>query len=233
MSVKSQREMLEAAIAADFDDLAAHAAYADLLAEEGDPRGEYIQLHLALEDANQSPRLLAQMADRANRLFRAPRRDWLGKLAPFLLGGPRTTVEPVARTSNSPSAAAGWPSCMSRMSRRIHPRPGRCARAQMLQASHCGTRGCRTTTARWSRWLDRRLLTLRSFAWGTRNRSGHGGRWTRPAIVRKMPQLRELDVRAEWVDPNELFALPFPELRALSMDFLPTFRSRYWPATGL
>src|SRR4051794_41971085 len=75
MSVKTQREMLEAAIAADFDDLAAHAAYADLLAEQGDPRGEYIQLHLALEDANQSPRLLAEWRQRAHPLLPAHQRD--------------------------------------------------------------------------------------------------------------------------------------------------------------
>ena len=94
MSAKTQREMLEAAIAADFDDVAAHAAYADLLAEEGDPRGEYIQLHLALENSNQSPRLLAEWRERATRLLHQYERDWLGPLAPFLLGKPRATVEP-------------------------------------------------------------------------------------------------------------------------------------------
>ena len=44
------RAALEAALAEDFDDLAAHAAYADLLTEMGDPRGELIQVQLALED---------------------------------------------------------------------------------------------------------------------------------------------------------------------------------------
>src|SRR5688500_2519471 len=94
MSVTSQREMLEAAIAADFDDLAAHAAYADLLAEEGDPRGEYIQLQLALENRDQSPRLLAEWRERSHRLLQAHQRDWLGDLAPFLLDRKRSTVEP-------------------------------------------------------------------------------------------------------------------------------------------
>src|SRR5215210_6366323 len=94
MSVKTQREMLEAAVAADFDDLAAHAAYADLLAEQGDPRGEYIQLHLALENKDQSPRLRAEWAQRAHRLLQAHQRDWLGALAPFLLDRKRSTVEP-------------------------------------------------------------------------------------------------------------------------------------------
>src|SRR5215510_1694290 len=37
---------LEAALVENPDDLAAHSAYADYLAEQGDPRGELIQLQL-------------------------------------------------------------------------------------------------------------------------------------------------------------------------------------------
>src|SRR5215217_4932400 len=96
MSVKTQREMLEAAIAADFDDLAAHSAYADLLAEQGDPRGEYIQLRLALENEDQSPRLLSEWRERAHRLYQAHHREWLGDLAPFLIDRKRAAVEPDA-----------------------------------------------------------------------------------------------------------------------------------------
>src|SRR5687768_4245894 len=46
----SQAEVLEAAIRADPDDRAAHAAYADYLTERSDPQGEFIQVQLALED---------------------------------------------------------------------------------------------------------------------------------------------------------------------------------------
>ena len=35
------REALEAAIAADFGDVAVHSAYADYLQEQGDPAGSY------------------------------------------------------------------------------------------------------------------------------------------------------------------------------------------------
>ena len=44
------RTALEEALQADPDDRAAHAAYADLLTEEGDPRGEFVSVQLALED---------------------------------------------------------------------------------------------------------------------------------------------------------------------------------------
>ena len=44
------REALEAALVENPDDIAAHMAYADLLSDAGDPRGEFIQVQLALED---------------------------------------------------------------------------------------------------------------------------------------------------------------------------------------
>src|SRR2546425_1209332 len=44
------RRSLEDALAEDPDDLATHMAYADHLVELGDPRGEFIQVQLALED---------------------------------------------------------------------------------------------------------------------------------------------------------------------------------------
>src|SRR5262249_25890457 len=44
------QKSLESALAENPDDLAAHSAYADYLSEQGDPRGEFIQIQLALED---------------------------------------------------------------------------------------------------------------------------------------------------------------------------------------
>ena len=41
---------LEMALFANPDDIATHAAYADWLGEQGDPRGEFIQVQLQLED---------------------------------------------------------------------------------------------------------------------------------------------------------------------------------------
>ena len=49
-AVRTDREALEAAVRANPDDRAAHAALADYLLERGDPRGEFIQIQLALED---------------------------------------------------------------------------------------------------------------------------------------------------------------------------------------
>jgi uncharacterized protein (TIGR02996 family) len=216
--------MLEAAIAADFDDLAAHAAYADLLAEQGDPRGEYIQLHLALEDVNQPPRLLAEWRQRAHRLLQAHQRDWLGNLAPFLLGGPRSTVEP-----DTPNIEYTWKrgwlaelhvqDVRDAFTRVVADAP----EARMLQALSLRNTRLPNNQGTLEPLVDSPYLgTLKSFMLGDPEAFGctADGQLV-PAIVRKMAQLRELDVRAEWIDPNEFFALPLPELRALRTDFLP------------
>src|SRR5829696_347512 len=71
------RELLEAALVADPDDLAAHAAYADLLMEEGDPRGEFIHVQLALEDESKKAR--------ERELLDVHERAWLGELAPYFV----------------------------------------------------------------------------------------------------------------------------------------------------
>jgi uncharacterized protein (TIGR02996 family) len=85
--VPDLRSALEDAIASDFEDRAAHAAYADLLQEQGDPRGELIQVQLALEDASLSRSQRASLRGREKRLLDAHQREWLGPLAEYLLDG--------------------------------------------------------------------------------------------------------------------------------------------------
>ncbi|HEY7423027.1 MAG TPA: WGR domain-containing protein [Gemmataceae bacterium] len=81
----SLREALEDALVANPDDLAAHMAYADYLQEQGDPRGEYIQVQLALEDPSRSPAERKELQKREAKLFKQHGREWLGDLAPYLL----------------------------------------------------------------------------------------------------------------------------------------------------
>lgn len=222
MSVKTQREMLEAAIAADFDDPAAHAAYADLLVEQGDPRGEYIQLHLALEDENQSPRLLAEWRERASRLRQQHEQDWLGSLAPFLLGRHRDTVEPVAPNIEF-TYRRGWLA-------ELHVQDVRDAFTTVL-ARAPEARMLQTLTLRNTRLRNNHgpidpllsspnLATLKTFALGDPEAWGptaDGGRAAE--LVARMPQLQGLELRAAGVDAEALFRL-LPCLRSLFVDYL-------------
>ena len=82
------RQTMELALAEEPDDLASHMAYADLLTEQDDPRGDFIRVQLALEDESRSPAERSQLRSRERELLEAHEREWLGELAPLLLGTP-------------------------------------------------------------------------------------------------------------------------------------------------
>lgn len=81
----SLRGALESALVENPDDLATHYAYADYLQELGDPRGEFIQLQLALEDTQRSEPERRKLQERAKELLQEHQREWLGILADDLL----------------------------------------------------------------------------------------------------------------------------------------------------
>jgi uncharacterized protein (TIGR02996 family) len=219
----TDRQMLEAAIAADFEDVAAHAAYADLLVEQGDPRGEYIQLRLALENRDQSPRLLRQWEDRANHILRQHQREWLGPLAPFLLDRHRETVEP-DRPNIEFTFDRGWLTEVDVLDARdaFTTVLAGAREARMLQELTL-----RNTLLANNRGPLEPLLTadflpsLVSFTLGdfsAYRATADGGKVAE--LVRHTRRLRHLTLRATYLPAAELFALPLPELRLLAVGSL-------------
>ncbi len=99
------REALEAALVATPDDAALHAAYADCLIEDGDPRGEYIRLQLAAEDRNQSADKLRELEQAAFEIRLQHEREWLGELWPHLQRPPTavSVAEPM-----EPNVSVTW-----------------------------------------------------------------------------------------------------------------------------
>jgi uncharacterized protein (TIGR02996 family) len=97
---RSTREALEEAIRADPEDLATHSAYADLLMEEGDPRGEFMQVQLALEDRSLPRKDRDRLKRSERKLLNKHEREWLGPLAPILLD---QTAQPDWRKNNPES----------------------------------------------------------------------------------------------------------------------------------
>jgi uncharacterized protein (TIGR02996 family) len=79
------REMFERAIREHPDDLAGYAAYADWLQEQGDTRGEFMQVQLALEDESKPKAERKKLAARETALLQAHEPEWLGDLAPLIL----------------------------------------------------------------------------------------------------------------------------------------------------
>src|SRR5277367_3706710 len=80
------RQALEQALVENPDDLATHAAYADHLSEQGDPRGEFIQVQLALENPKHSAEQRKQFQAREQTLLQEHAQEWLGDLGRFLVG---------------------------------------------------------------------------------------------------------------------------------------------------
>jgi uncharacterized protein (TIGR02996 family) len=84
------REAFEKAIRENPDDLAGHAAYADWLSKQGDPRGEFMQVQLAVEEEGRPAAERRPLKRRERALLKAHQREWLGPLAPWLLDDPET-----------------------------------------------------------------------------------------------------------------------------------------------
>jgi uncharacterized protein (TIGR02996 family) len=82
----STESVLERALLDDPDDLAAHSAYADWLGQAGNPRGEFIQVQLALEEPERPADERKALQKREKALLKAHAREWLGGLADFLIG---------------------------------------------------------------------------------------------------------------------------------------------------
>lgn len=87
----STGKVLENAILADPEDLAARSAYADWLTEHGDPRGEFIQCQLALEDESLNAASRKDLQKRENDLLKRHQGEWLGRLGPMLMKNPKVT----------------------------------------------------------------------------------------------------------------------------------------------
>jgi uncharacterized protein (TIGR02996 family) len=85
-AVSTERKALEAALVAHPDEVAAHSAYADYLAEQGDPRGEFVQTQLALEDPTRPKRERDALKKREAALLKKHATQWLGDVGRFLVG---------------------------------------------------------------------------------------------------------------------------------------------------
>jgi uncharacterized protein (TIGR02996 family) len=75
------RAALEEAIRDNPEDRAAHAALADLLMERGDPRGELIQVQMALEEQDLSAEQRRRLKRRESALLKKHQAEWVGDWA--------------------------------------------------------------------------------------------------------------------------------------------------------
>ncbi len=235
------RQALEDALAANPEDRATHAAYADYLMEQGDPRGELIQVQLALEDEACPPEERLQWKLREAELLRAHEREWAGELAPHLFEQEISAWRREHNKINRARWARGWIDdlYLHRISLASARALARCEAARLLRRLH--VEDCQyedkyealedegipaNTTLPGLYGLSRApfLAQLRSFQFGetvdpdeemyncTTTARGTVG------LVARMTRLEELYLLARGIDLEGLFALPnLTELRVLKV----------------
>jgi uncharacterized protein (TIGR02996 family) len=95
----TELEAFEAALRANPHDLAGHCAFADYLAERGDPRGAFMQVQIALEDESHPAAERKKLQAREKALLRRYRAAWVGEWADH---------PEVGQTTDEWHAPAGW-----------------------------------------------------------------------------------------------------------------------------
>jgi uncharacterized protein (TIGR02996 family) len=242
--VSSLRQALEDALVENPDEIANHAAYADYLTEQGDPRGEFIQVQLALEDEQRPAAQRKRLRQREQELLQAHQREWLGELAPYFLAGEGVSPYLDLYGLSGPGQyrfSRGWLSqlhltCLTASLARILVRAGqtRLLRELLVETVSDGSSGYGESRAEFPDGIHSvglsplgespYLTNVRVLRLGTDD----GDDWQgyrcylhSPVIedlVRKMPRVEELYLFANGFNVNELFGLPtLTNLRVLQL----------------
>jgi uncharacterized protein (TIGR02996 family) len=243
---KSPRELLEEALRADPNDSAAHAAYADLLMEEGDPQGEFVQVQLALEDESRAAAERKRLQKREKELLKKHEREWLGELAPVLLDGKgvsgwRAEYRPAHRFVRGLLAELSFPSFGVAPARALVAAPqSRFVRHLLIGETAYESPGEDFEPGPDTEGLDqyadfslhilarwKHFPGIRVFRLGEAVEEDYGGDYCpynchtsgeqAYHFVKQMPHVEELYLLAHRVDANKLFALPMPGLRVLQL----------------
>jgi uncharacterized protein (TIGR02996 family) len=221
---------MEASLKASPDDLASHMAYADHLAEQGDPRGEFIQVQLALEDPARPANERDRLWQREQQLLQMHQAEWLGQAAPmFLKTRKELDDDGFAATFgldllfnpcfgceyNSFQFARGWLDS-------LHLDVFNPALAEALGRSPTIALLPRLTIDRsepdnpgydvLEQWPC--LGNLRRFQLGNADQCHISGDGI-AAVIGKLTRIEELYLYAHSVDVEAVFTLPMPNLRAL------------------
>jgi len=220
----SLRDALEAALVEDPDDLATHRAYADYLQEQGDPRGEFIQVQLALEDPERTTEERRELERRERALLAAHQREWLGILADELLGPVDKPWESISEHEPPYEiyCVRGWLACVALRARWLEPRDdlgqllqqapeARLLRELILESVEAITLGPSPF-----------LTNVRVFQLGeSAEDEGALGSFRCeevPDFVATLPRLEKLGLYARAYDPVKLFSLPnLTRLRVLQI----------------
>jgi uncharacterized protein (TIGR02996 family) len=226
--MRSLRDALEAALVDNPDDLATHYAYADYLQEQGDPRGEFIHVQLALEDPKRTEAEQRRLQARAGELIQAHQREWLGILAEELLGSAEQSGSAFYGSHRPPlefQFARGWLDALT-----LHDTPeARRTALPSLLGRTPEARLLRRLTVEFDEGSIQALLAAPALSNLRQLQLGRPLRWedypevaaqtgTVPALLGKLPRLEELRLFVNDYDVSRLFSLPtLTSLRVLQV----------------
>jgi uncharacterized protein (TIGR02996 family) len=218
---------MELSLSANPDDLTTHMAYADLLSEQGDPRGEFISVQLALEDPSRPPEERKRLQAREAELLAAHQTEWLGEVAPMFLRPPETFATAPAEdvfgmelyrwSRFEVSFARGWVDRLfvCNLNPPFAQALGKVAVFKLLGSLIISDNDHDTSEATFAavaKWPG--LACLRSFQAGDEERGQGNGKVLGQVLVR-MPRLEELHLHMTGLDVSRAFALNLPNLRVL------------------
>jgi len=213
------RATLEAALEEHPDDDAAYMAYADHLHELGDPRGDFAQAQIGLEDEKLSATARKALQEREAELRKAHEAAWLGPMAEYWL---EQTIEDWRRQYghyHSLTWRRGWIDHLT-----IDELSDDVAKAVVAQ-QHL-LKLIRSLSLLHRDYDDPGVATLltgdffanvRRFQIGSETGSCQMDGEATGQFVQRMPLLRELHTYAQRVDTEAIFAMDLPHLRELTV----------------
>jgi uncharacterized protein (TIGR02996 family) len=203
------RQALESALVENPNDLAAHRAYADFLSEQGDPRGEFASVQLALEDEALPAAERARLQEREKALLAEYARAWLGEGLASLLDQRRDKC----------LFRRGWLESLQIRSKLTPPFARAIADAPAMRLLRSldlwrpeEPAECFPTLAQ-----SPSLGNLRVLEVGDDDEQCRTSALGVEELVRRLGRLEELVLLAHEVDTETLFALPLPHLRKLQV----------------
>jgi uncharacterized protein (TIGR02996 family) len=241
----SQAEAFEAGLLDHPQDIARWSAYADYLAEQGDPRGEFMAVQLALEDESLSAADRKKLKKAEADMLKTHEREWLGPLAAFTVDGEKVKRWRSGGQGELPPVMhhfeRGWLRSVEFFDLTVNQARAlvACPDARMLRELVVDQLAYDDTfepgadvpedaeegqTGLHALCRCPHLAAVRAFRLGEPAEldDEYGGRCHTPGdlahhVVKQMPRLERLELHAHRVDAGKVFALPMPNLRHLSL----------------
>lgn len=221
------RQALEAALLDQPDDVATHMAYADHLLDQGDPRGEFIQVQLALEDPARSPARREALRRREAELLEQHQRAWLGEEVADLFAGRGANAlmeqfgfDYVPHEPFELRFTRGWVEQLrlETLNGALAAALGRSPALRLLRDLSLGD-GCHDEDAldEVAAWPC--MAVLRRFQFGPEDNCHVTGA-SLAAPIARMTRIEELLLNAHATPAAEVFALTLPHLRVLQVHHL-------------